>query len=632
MSKGAGASAAAQAVELLSKLTPEDLVGDDEETVALRRAGVALFGRLAIKERYGERDVVEFLEQQAGHRRLLYRLERLQSKINADHEKRVQSSKGAGINKARKATMDAIEAACGSDDELDGDAGWQRTPGNSLKRPPLLEAPEPASAGDDEPMAADKAADDEAADAVDADAGREPTGSGLDALRQAASLPAGSFRRVCGVCKKAYEEVHHFYHRLCPKCAELNYAKRLQTAELHGKVALVTGGRVRIGYEIALRLLRAGAHVVSTTRFPSDAAARYASEADFETWRGRLEVVGPLELADVRQVEAFCGALVRRHPRIHILINNAAQTLTREAGWFVRMESLECKAAAALPPAGRSLLSASRGLLGPPTAAAAAGEAALLEAEGVDESAVAAAGAAFSAAAAAAGAAAPPQEPEQSTALVVSGGGGGGAVGAAQLSAAELAAFPAGRLDETLQPLDLSAANSWSRRLGQVPTTELLHTLAANAVAPFVLCSALRPALSPVLSARGSADGSADDSYGHIINVSALEGKFTVGKKGSGHPHTNMAKASLNMLTLTSAGGLFQDRILVNAVDTGWVTDMAPGGVGPVAATHATHVGPPLDAEDGAARVLDPIFSHEHEPEKWLVRGKFWKDYCVASW
>ena len=86
------------------------------------------------------------------------------------------------------------------------------------------------------------------------------------------------------------------------------------------------------------------------------------------------------------------------------------------------------------------------------------------------------------------------------------------------------------------------------------------------------------------------------------------------------------------MLTLTSAGQLFQERVLVNAVDTGWVTDMAPGGVGAVAATHATHVGPPLDAVDGAARVLDPIFSHVKEPSKWLVRGKFWKDYAVSSW
>lgn len=122
-----------------------------------------------------------------------------------------------------------------------------------------------------------------------------------------------------------------------------------------------------------------------------------------------------------------------------------------------------------------------------------------------------------------------------------------------------------------------------------------------------------------------------DSRWGHIINVSALEGKFSVGKKSSGHPHTNMAKAALNMLTCTSAGGLFQDHILINAVDTGWVTDMAPGGVGAKAAMHATHVGPPLDEVDGAARVLDPIFSHLQDAA-WNTRGKFFKDYKISSW
>ena len=68
---------------------------------------------------------------------------------------------------------------------------------------------------------------------------------------------------------------------------------------------------------------------------------------------------------------------------------------------------------------------------------------------------------------------------------------------AVELSESQLAAFPEGRLDESAQPLDLSKENSWSRRLGQVSTGELLHTMAANAVAPFVLCGRLRPALVP---------------------------------------------------------------------------------------------------------------------------------------
>ena len=146
--------------------------------------------------------------------------------------------------------------------------------------------------------------------------------------------------------------------------------------------------------------------------------------------------------------------------------------------------------------------------------------------------------------------------------------------------------------------------------------------MAANAVAPFILCGRMRPALVP---------SEGDSDWGHIINVSALEGKFSVGKKSGGHPHTNMAKAALNMLTCTSAGGLFAERVLINCVDTGWVTDMAPGGVGAKAATHATHVAPPLDETDGAARVLDPIFSHLNDAS-WKIRGKFFKDYRMTQW
>lgn len=156
----------------------------------------------------------------------------------------------------------------------------------------------------------------------------------------------------------------------------------------------------------------------------------------------------------------------------------------------------------------------------------------------------------------------------------------------------------------------------------QVGTSEILHTMAANAVAPFVLCARLRGLLAP---------RDASDSWGHIVNVNALEGKFSVTKKQSCHPHTNMAKAALNMLTCTTAIDLAQSRILINSVDTGWVTDMAPGGVGALAAIHATQVAPPLDEVDGAARVLDPVFMHVQDPT-WVYRGKLWKDYKIVRW
>ena len=128
----------------------------------------------------------------------------------------------------------------------------------------------------------------------------------------------GSLRLHCACCKSPYTLRHSFYHQLCPRCAEVNWAKRSQSAPMHGMVALVTGGRVRIGFCIALKLLRAGARVLVTSRYPNDTALRYAREADHAEWCGRLEVFGPLELADVGAVEAFAAAVGQRYKRVHV--------------------------------------------------------------------------------------------------------------------------------------------------------------------------------------------------------------------------------------------------------------------------------------------------------------------------
>ena len=167
----------------------------------------------------------------------------------------------------------------------------------------------------------------------------------------------------------------------------------------------------------------------------------------------------------------------------------------------------------------------------------------------------------------------------------------------------------------------------------QVGTVEAVQTLAANAAAPFVLCNRLCPALAAPSAGGGDGpDGACSAACSHVINVTAVEGKFSVGKKSHAHPHTNMGKAALNMLTFTSATSFYQQhRILMNSVDTGWVTDMAPRGVGAIAARHATHVGPPLDEVDGAARVLDPVFAHIKDGS-WRIRGHCFRNYFIAGW
>ena len=179
----------------------------------------------------------------------------------------------------------------------------------------------------------------------------------------AAALEAGEPEAVrevetpkkCYVCKAEYRRVHSFYDALCPACAELNYEKRFQTADLRGRVALVTGARVKIGYQAALKLLRAGARVVATTRFPHDAARRYAPEPDFAEWKDRLQVHG-LDLRHSPSVEIFCSLIDRDLERLDLLVNNACQTVRRPPGFFAHLLELEERAAEALPgraPAAR---------------------------------------------------------------------------------------------------------------------------------------------------------------------------------------------------------------------------------------------------------------------------------------
>lgn len=397
------------------------------------------------------------------------------------------------------------------------------------------------------------------------------------------------------MCKSEYRTLHPFYHQLCPPCGDFNFAKRLATCSLTGYVCVVTGGRVRIGYQIALKLLRAGATVVATSRFTADMALRFSLESDFPDFAPRL-TCERLEMTDIPAVEAFAAHLATRFPRIHVLINNAAQTITRDRRWVEKMGEVEAASALSLPPSGHALLDSPWNAQCPsrllcnnhPT-------------------------------------------PPSSTALTVVVGGGGGAAPPSTTPTAtsstllsNLTPTPTPTLDESGQPVDTTTENSWSRVLEEVSTHELLTTLAVNSIAPFILCSKLKGVLKPC---KGG-----DERLGHIVNVSSLEGKFNVGKKSSHHPHTNCAKAALNMLTLTSGREYASSGILLNAVDTGWITDMAPLGSGASSKIHEAFVGPPLDEIDGASRVLDPIFVHVNSGGKERMSGLFLKDYHVASW
>jgi NAD(P)-dependent dehydrogenase (short-subunit alcohol dehydrogenase family) len=354
-------------------------------------------------------------------------------------------------------------------------------------------------------------------------------------------------------------------------------------------VALVTGARVKIGYQAAILLLRAGCQVVACTRFPRDAAARYAAEPDFEAWRDRLLVHG-VDLRHTPSVEHLCHWLDATLPRLDFQIHNACQTVRRPPGFYAHLIEDEHRPAARLPPAVQHLLRSDEALRlehdGRQSAAGLTRSAQLSQAT-VDED------------------------------LLLTGAG-----------PASLEIFPHGVLDQDLQQVDLRTTNSWRLPLHQVPTHELLEVLLVNATAPFVMTARLKPLMvrsaTPPPGTATSADGAR-----HVVLVSAMEGQFYRALKTDKHPHTNMAKAALNMLVRTSAPDLRKDGIHLNAVDTGWVTDEDPAQIAArKAEEHA--FSPPLDIVDGAARIVAPIVEGFQTGKHQA--GHFYKDYRPAPW
>jgi NAD(P)-dependent dehydrogenase (short-subunit alcohol dehydrogenase family) len=363
----------------------------------------------------------------------------------------------------------------------------------------------------------------------------------LRPIPEAVARPLARTRR-CYVCKVHYQVADAFYHRLCPPCARENAERRSASTDLTGRRALLTGGRVKIGFQLALMLLRDGAELLVTTRFPHDAQRRFEAAPGSARWLDRVTVLG-IDLRDPRQVLGLAESLRADGRPLDILVNNAAQTVRRP------------------PESYAALISGETGAL-PSNAVLAPG---------------------FSP-------------------VLVSGQSPG--------------ALALAGVDEAGLLPDTAPVNSWSVRVGELDAAEVLETQLVNALAPTLLCDRLLPLLLASPHPRR-----------YVVNVTAVEGRFTVRNKTSGHPHTNMAKAALNMLTRTSGPELAEQGVYMCSVDTGWITDENP--LPKKARMAGDGFRTPLDIVDGAARVYDPIVRGERgEPSA----GVFLKDYREAAW
>lgn len=387
-------------------------------------------------------------------------------------------------------------------------------------------------------------------------------------IEQPLALPAPEGRflhepQSCYVCKALYTEVHHFYHFHCPQCAAFNYAMRGLRADLTGRVALVTGGRVKIGHQLVLRLLRDGAAVMVVTRFPCAAARRFEAEEDSAEWLDRLRIFG-LDLRDIPSVEAFADKLLAEEPSLDILVHNAAQTIQRPLGFYQNLLSQERNPEQTLSAAARSRVLQTL----------------------------------------------PSTVELDATALLA-----GNLAGATEMVPDLL---PLDTLHDREERVDSRDTNSWLLPLEDVSAREMLEVQLVNSVAPALLNARLKPLMTRSPFERR-----------FIVNVSAMEGQFAR-HKTIYHPHTNMAKAALNMMTHTSAPGYARDGIYMNAVDTGWVTDENPTAKR-LRKQEELGFFAPLDIIDGMARIYHPIASGVESQETPFF-GKFLKDYAPCKW
>ncbi|RNA30487.1 oxidoreductase [Brachionus plicatilis] len=382
----------------------------------------------------------------------------------------------------------------------------------------------------------------------------------------------------CYICKIKFKKMHHFYDQICGQCGDFNYSKRQQTCDFGGKTALVTGCRIKIGYQICLFLLRNKcSQLIGTTRFPKDAYTRFSQEPDFDSFKTRLKIY-PLDLRDLNSISKLVTYLNSSLTKLDILINNAAQTIRRNVKFYEHLLEIESRDQDQFDQNIKSVLINDKYLEKNNFLKFNDVECCLnLKDNNLPLSVV-----------------------QSQIALV-------------EEDFAPVAKnFPKDVYDKDRQQVDLSSKCSWNKVIDEIDMFEFAETQVINSWAPFMICSRLKGLMS-----RNREEPK------FIVNVSSMEGKFNRYKNVT-HPHTNMSKASLNMLTRTCGPDFAQHNIFMTSVDTGWVSEMNPSHV------YSYEKTVPLDEFDGAIRVLDPIIQGYND--NVFLHSVFLKDFKKTEW
>ncbi|KAG2389467.1 hypothetical protein C9374_014027 [Naegleria lovaniensis] len=463
----------------------------------------------------------------------------------------------------------------------------------------------------------------------------EQNGTASDMIQPSNSNNSNKLLRAvrCYICHEKTHEIHHFYHKMCPKCGEFNLEKRNQTMDMTGKICLVTGGRIKIGFYTALKLLRCNAElVIVTSRFPKDCAKRYSLEPDFEMWKDRLKVYG-IDFKHIPSVVQFADHLNHTLPRLDILINCAAQTIRKPTAYYEHVAKYELTTSLQdLSETQRKLLPLDFSMkIMPEQKDIALRMLSSMEKrealeynprsknndEHEENSTIT-------------------LHTPHSTSLKYNAMRDEVNVSSSSLlcqipildedKSYNEQSFPRDVFDVNQNQADFRNTNSWIQKLDQVPVFEMLEVQTINVTAPFILTSKLKPLLEHGAT-HSSTTNPTHEPMSFVINVSSMEGQFYRRSKGVHHPHLNMAKASLNMMTRTSAADYAKDFIYMSSVDTGWNNDENPlSDLENISQTYYC----PLDEVDGAARILDPIFLALQGKQKYF--GVFLKNYSPFRW